>query len=304
MSAPTILSTKTLSVPYLSTTVSYATPSSQSSFASNKPTLVFINSFSTTSSLYAPQFANKELCAAANLIAIEPLGHGGTKTPYEHWTYWDSAHVNLQVLEGLGVEKAFVLGTSQGGWVAVRMALLGGSKVQGVIALGTSMDYESPRSVEKGCWDAVTLVTPTIHAFTSATPTPDFVAPDQYAEFLCSSGFGDDCARDVVDFWRERVQEVYRGDEGRKKIRSAAIALRDRDGLRGRVGDVKCRVLWMHGTQDMVYSYANAEEEIELFTAAEDARLVKVEGGKHFLSASNPVEVTSEVIKFLRGSSP
>ena len=32
--------------------------------------------------------------------------------------------MNCQVLDALKIEKAFVLGTSQGGWVAVRMALL------------------------------------------------------------------------------------------------------------------------------------------------------------------------------------
>jgi pimeloyl-ACP methyl ester carboxylesterase len=37
--------------------------------------------------------------------------------------------MNLQVMEALGVDKAFVLGTSQGGWVTVRMALLAPEKV-------------------------------------------------------------------------------------------------------------------------------------------------------------------------------
>ena len=32
--------------------------------------------------------------------------------------------MNLQVLDELKIEKAFVLGTSQGGWVAMRMALM------------------------------------------------------------------------------------------------------------------------------------------------------------------------------------
>jgi microsomal epoxide hydrolase len=35
----------------------------------------------------------------------------------------------LQVMEAQGVKKAFVLGTSQGGWIVVRMALLAPEKV-------------------------------------------------------------------------------------------------------------------------------------------------------------------------------
>jgi pimeloyl-ACP methyl ester carboxylesterase len=38
--------------------------------------------------------------------------------------------MNLQVMEKLGIKKAFVLGTSQGGWVTVRMALLAPEKVR------------------------------------------------------------------------------------------------------------------------------------------------------------------------------
>lgn len=64
-----------------------------------------------------------------NLLAIEVLGHGQTRTKREHWTFWDSAEMNLQVLEELKIEKAFVLGTSQGGWVAMRMALMRPEKV-------------------------------------------------------------------------------------------------------------------------------------------------------------------------------
>jgi hypothetical protein len=50
-----------------------------------------------------------------NLPAVEPLGHGETRGKTEHFTYWDSAVMALQVLDKLGVERAFVLRTSQCG---------------------------------------------------------------------------------------------------------------------------------------------------------------------------------------------
>lgn len=94
-----------------------------------KPTVVLINSMCTTSSLYNEQFNSKSLADAVNLLAIEPLGHGATSSATEHFTYWDTATMALQVMEALGVEKAFALGTSQGGWMVVRMALLAPEKV-------------------------------------------------------------------------------------------------------------------------------------------------------------------------------
>jgi pimeloyl-ACP methyl ester carboxylesterase len=94
-----------------------------------KPTVVLINSMCTTSSLYNDQFNSKSLTNAVNLLAIEPLGHGTTSSTTEHFTYWDSAIMALQVMEAQGVKKAFVLGTSQGGWIVVRMALLAPERV-------------------------------------------------------------------------------------------------------------------------------------------------------------------------------
>ncbi len=95
----------------------------------SKPTLVLVNSFTTSSELYKGQYANKRLTDKMNLLAIELLGHGKTRTKNENFTYWDTAYMNLQVMEALGVKKAFVLGTSQGGWITVRMALLAPDRV-------------------------------------------------------------------------------------------------------------------------------------------------------------------------------
>ena len=64
-----------------------------------------------------------------NLLAIELLGHGQTRTKSEQFTYWDTAIMNIQVMEALGIKEASVLGTSQGGWITTRMALLAPDKV-------------------------------------------------------------------------------------------------------------------------------------------------------------------------------
>lgn len=120
--------TQTITVPHLGgITASYRL---SPSFSASKPTLVLVNSFLTTSALFDSFFSNDALTSRMNLLAIELLGHGQTRAhEAEHWTYWDTAVMNLQVMEGLGVKKAFVMGTSQGGWVTVRMALLGGKRV-------------------------------------------------------------------------------------------------------------------------------------------------------------------------------
>ena len=90
-----------------------------------KPTLVLFPPFTTTADYYLPEFKSSALREALNLLAIEPFGHGRTRASATgSFTYWDSAIIALQVLSVLGIDKVFVLGTSQGGWIATRMAMI------------------------------------------------------------------------------------------------------------------------------------------------------------------------------------
>lgn len=270
-----------------------------SSYDPAKPTLVMVNSFTTSSELYRGQFENKALTDKMNLLAIELLGHGSTRTKSENFTYWDTALMNLQVMEALGVNNAFVLGTSQGGWITVRMALIDPKKICGIIPLGTSMDYESARSRNLGCWDGAGACAGLIEKWTTTKSTPNFEPDDDYCNFLIDIGFGKNCDAEFRNLWRKIIKSNYQGDDGRRRARMAAINLKERDGLHGRLFDVKCPVMWLHGTSDAVYSVSNAEEEIKLFKNAKSAELIIVPDGQHFLSASHQKEVDQALIDFV-----
>ena len=267
-------------------------------YDSTLPTLVMVNSFTTDVGLYRPQFASEALRRTANLLAVEPYGHGATRSPFEHFTYWDTAHAVLQLLDALGVERAFVLGTSQGGWVAARAAVLAPDRIAGIVPLGTSMDTESPRSRELGCWDGVAFCTPAIGAL-AAPVGADWVIPGELVDAVLLEGLGEDVPQDERAFWHETYSRNYVGDDGRQRLRMCTINLRDRDGLHGRLDGVRCPVLWMHGTDDRVYSVANAQDGIERFVNAPSAELRVVEGGQHFLSASDPDEVNAATAEFV-----
>src|SRR3954454_24201941 len=168
--------TETITVPHLGTsTIGYRFGKA---YDASLPTLVMVNSFTTSVEQYRPQFADEKLTATANLLAIEPYGHGQTRASFEQFTYWDSAIANLQVLDALDIPAAFILGTSQGGWIAARMAILTNGTVKGVIPLGTSRDLESQRIRDLGCWDGVEFCPPAIDAL--ADPVgDDWVLPTE-----------------------------------------------------------------------------------------------------------------------------
>ena len=287
---------QTATVPHLGTsTISYKFGKT---YDPSLPTLVLVNSFSTSVELYRPQFADAKLGEVANLLAIELYGHGQTRSTYQQFTYWDSAVANLQVLEALDIREAFVLGTSQGGWVAARMAMLAPDLVKGIIPLGTSMDYESQRSRDRGCWDGIDFCTPSIDDL-AASVGDHWVVPAEFVDAVLGAGFGPEVAPDERAFWHAEHQKNYVGDAGRHRLRISTINLRDRDGLHGRLDSIRCPVLWLQGTADEVYSVPNAEEEIQLFTNSTNAQLRIVEGGQHFLSATNPEDVNSAAIDFM-----
>lgn len=262
------------------------------------PTLVMVNSFITSSALYEPQFADAELSATANLLAIELYGHGETRTAVEQFTYWDTATANLQVMDALGIPSAFVLGTSQGGWICARMALLAPQKIRGIMPLGTSMDHESPQSQELGCWNGYEFLTPSVEEL--ALPVADdWKLTDDFCDAVLHAGLGANVTPAQRDFWRATIKQNYAGEEGRRRLRMCAINLRDRDGLYGRLDGIKCPVLWMHGTDDAVYSVANAEAGLNKFSNSAHAKLEIVPGGQHFLSASDPEAVNAAAVKFI-----
>ncbi|BCS03600.1 alpha/beta fold hydrolase [Aspergillus luchuensis] len=293
--------TTTITVPHLGgIDVGYRL-SNNNTYDPAKPTVVLINSMCMTVALYEPQFNDETLTNAANLLAIEPLGHGATHCHVaEHFTYWDTAIMALQVMDKLGIEKAFTLGTSQGGWIVMRMALLAPERILGVLPLGTSMDYESSDSRTKGCWDPVTLLTPFLEKWSSATPTPDFVVDDVWCGMVGGIGFGKGATEETVGFWKDVLKEVYKGDEGRKKVRMALMCLLTRDGLVLRLGDVQCPVYWLQGTEDTPFQTTVASEQISKFTRSKEAKLVLVQEGAHYLNATNPREVNAAVLEMVQ----
>src|ERR1700761_5624798 len=118
---------KTIRVSHLNgTSIGYQLPKP---LVGSKITLILIPTFGTNAVVFKPQVTNSELLGAFNLLVFEPLGQGVTKTNSPVWTAWDSAYALIQAMDALNVRKAFVLGESQGGWIAARMALYAPDRV-------------------------------------------------------------------------------------------------------------------------------------------------------------------------------
>ncbi|HEX8866632.1 MAG TPA: alpha/beta fold hydrolase, partial [Lentzea sp.] len=190
------------------------------------PAVVLLHSFLMDASMWAPQVA--AFGDSYRLIAIDERGHGETPAtaPFD---YWDVARDALAVLDHLDVQSAAVIGTSQGGFIAVRMALLAPERVSALAVLGTSGEAEDEQIAA---------------AYNQLTEVWIAQGPETVVEATAKICLGDYDASEWTPKWSAVEPE---------RLRLIANALVSRDGVLDRVGEITAPALVLHGTADLAY---------------------------------------------------
>lgn len=93
--------------------------------------------FASQAAALAPEF---------RIVTWDARGHGRTRDEGLPFTYWTAARDALTVLDQLGVERAVVGGTSQGGFSAMRTALLAPERVEALILISTEAHSPTRRN--------------------------------------------------------------------------------------------------------------------------------------------------------------
>jgi pimeloyl-ACP methyl ester carboxylesterase len=238
------------------------------------PAVVVLHSFLMDATMFAPQV--QAFGADYRFIAIDQRGHGETPAtgPFD---YWDSARDVLGVLDELGIDRAAFVGVSQGGFVAMRIALLAAERVAALAVMGTSAAAENPALVTTYRQLAANWL-----EMGPIDPIVDMVAT------IC---LGDMDASDWKAKWRARPTDT---------VEVLINALVDRDDIVARLGEIDAPALVLHGSADLAYPLERARELAEGLPKAEAP--IVVEGGAHFLSLTNPTEVNSHLGPFLRAN--
>ena len=102
--------------------------------------VIFSHGFLMDHDMFEPQVAS----LAGELIITwdRPPGFGRTTPATSDFTYWDSADGTLALLSHLGVERAFFVGMSQGGFISIRTALRAPDRVLGLGLIDTQAGLE------------------------------------------------------------------------------------------------------------------------------------------------------------------
>ncbi|HXP18035.1 MAG TPA: alpha/beta hydrolase [Streptosporangiaceae bacterium] len=235
------------------------------------PAVVLSHGFLMDQSMFEPQVA--ALAPEFRVITWDERGHGGTPAPGA-FSYWDSAADVLALLDHLGVQRAVLGGMSQGGFLSLRAALTAPDRVSGLILIDTQSGQEDP---------AVAPAYEQLHqTWIEQGPGP---VQEVVSSIILGPGPWDDWYAKWAAADNEQFTDAFR-------------CLMDRDDITGRLGEITCPALIVHGTADAAIGMDKAEELRDGLGGP--ARLAVIEGGTHASNVTHPAEVSAEILSFLR----
>ncbi|MCU1645805.1 MAG: 3-oxoadipate enol-lactonase [Nocardia sp.] len=236
------------------------------------PVLLLGHEFLMDRTMFASQTA--ALTPEFRLVSWDARGHGRTRDEGLPFTYWTCARDALTVLDQLGTQQAVLGGISQGGFIALRAALLAPERVAALVLMSTEA-HEPSRAELANARNF-------LDKWNEDGPRPALA--DHLAHWLIGD---DECSRTVwVERWLARDPNA---------IEVAAGALLTRDSILDRLHQITCPALVIHPTHSGV-PRAHARE---LADRLPDARYLEIDGGRQTVSMTHPAAVNTAIREFL-----
>lgn len=233
--------------------------------------VVLSHGFLMDHAMFDPQLS--VLAPEFRVITPDARGCGATTAPGP-FSYWDLAADVLGLLDKLGIERAVLGGMSQGGFVSLRAALLAPERVRGLALIDTQAGQEDPAFAEQyeqleQIWMAS--------------------GPETVQEIVASIIIGS------AD-WAPWLAKWAAWD--RDQLRLTFRCLMDRDDIIGRLHEIDCPAIILHGTADAAIPMDRAQELRG--GLAGPAELTRIDGGSHASNLSHPEQANSALLAFLR----
>jgi pimeloyl-ACP methyl ester carboxylesterase len=247
---------------------------------SGRPLLV-LNGLAATSADWEPSFIER-LASANELILLDNRGIGASTDNGAPFDIDQLADDTARVIDGLGFERANVLGWSLGGFIAQTLALQHPARIDNLILLST----------DPGGVDAE-LASPAVRSQlidTSGTPR-------EQARRLLSLLFPGILADSLYEQYGDIVAAA-RAQLSPDLVRRQAAAMDawHRDGNGGRLRELRTPTFVAAGTEDIVIPGSNA---LKLVNAISGAWLAQFKEGGHAFMAQYPKPLADLINAFL-----
>ncbi len=237
------------------------------------PVVLLGHEFFMDRTMFASQVA--ALAPEFRIVAWDARGHGRTRDKGLPFTYWTAARDALTVLDQLGIERAVVGGTSQGGFSAMRTALLAPERVSALILISTEAHGPTPQELE------------TSRRFLDRWYEPGVrrALADHLAQWL----IGDDPWYRAV--WTKRW---LARDPHATEV--AAGCLLGRDSILERLPEITCPALVIHPLRAGIPRAHAADMARRLA----NSRYMEIEGARQAVNMTHSVQVNTAIRGFLR----
>lgn len=193
------------------------------------------------------------------------------------------------VLDHAGIDRAYVMGTSEGGPMTLMFAATYPDRVQGVI-LESSSAYLIPRAERERGRVTGGRSAPWLERFVAGWGTPESITPDVFAPSLA----GD------IEFrhWHQR----YERNAASRDAIGVLLDLVGEMDARGVLHRVECPVLILHRVGDRVVPIDLARETYDLLRShGVDVEMVEMPGEDHFLYATDLAFALRAIERFTTG---
>jgi pimeloyl-ACP methyl ester carboxylesterase len=239
------------------------------------PAVVLSHGFLMDHRMFSPQLS--VLAPEFRVITWDQRGFGGTRAPGP-FTFWDSARDVLGLLDHLGLHRAVLGGMSQGGFLSMRAALLAPDRVEALILIDTQAGPEDPAATDS--YEQLEAI------WLEQGPAP---VQDLVASIILGPGQWDDW------FAAWAAQDPA-------QLTLAFRCLIERDDITGRLAEIGCPALVVHGTADAAIPFALAGVLRDGLGGT--ATLVPADGAGHASSLTHPAQVNPALLRFLRSLRP
>jgi pimeloyl-ACP methyl ester carboxylesterase len=239
------------------------------------PAVIFSHGLLMDREMFAPQV--EALRGEFRCIAWDARGHGGSDPATEPFTYWDSAEDMFALAAHLGVERAFLVGMSQGGFLSLRAALRRPDFVLGLGLIDTQAGQEDPDQVE---------------------------ANEKMGHVWKEHGLGDDLAEIIAAII---MSPGYAGNAEwiakwkrmpTEHVDMPLTPLHSREDIHDRLAEISAPAIVIHGDVDAAIPVELAQRLADGLPNCEG--LVLVPGAGHASNLSHPEPVNAALGDFLR----
>ncbi|KAF7366145.1 AB hydrolase-1 domain-containing protein [Mycena venus] len=279
--------------------ISTPTDASAERIVQGLPTILLIHPGYVSSAIFHPIFSDPRL-RRFNLVAMDIRGHGWTSAKVENRFNRELAATDiLKLMEALDISVCHFMGVSMGASIAAQVSVLAPEKVLSMFLLSPLPLVEPPESVEGRqeiyeCWK---------EAFRNDDGIDHTAVGDALhgGLQLAYNNMETPLIKAMTSVAVEAALRNWSGDkvEAMHTVTVKFVLARAQHPPSA-LARVRCPVLLVHCSEDIVYPPSHAEELLKHLRSVKiNARLCTLEGAPHFGNATHPNETNTLLYDFV-----